>query len=236
MSISNKPLLDDEPLDDADTQVADGRSSNIKRGWIYILAFLAMLPLTVGVLTMVYRQMPKRSAIVKKRKIPATNAVFVTVMSPIDSTRASNIIQTITQEIGADSAYTKMTVGSTAIYKQCTSVDDYRNVLKEGLLYSKDNDLKKQAVLMSHVAGVITTDTLPTKLYIVGKLDANEYEKVQRRLEMMAGVLRSRSDLLGKVSVVTYIPHALNKQEDSVRTLVIDQFRRMQIPVEERSY
>jgi hypothetical protein len=236
MSISNKPLLNDEPDDDADAQVTDARTSNIKRGWLYILMFLAMLPITVGILTAVYRQMPKKSAIVKKRKIPATNAVFVSVMSTVDSTHAQRIIGTIAQEIGADSTYTKMTVGSTAIFKQCTSLDDYKNVLREGLLYSKDNDLKKQAVLMSHVAGVITTDTLPTKLYLVGKLDAHEYEKVQRRMEMMAGVLRSRSDLLGRVGVIAYIPEGKDREQDSIRKLVLDNFRRVQIPVEERVY
>ena len=72
-------------------------------GWKAIYIFLFVLGLSGGVLGLVYRQLPKKSEVLAKRKIPKIRAVYAIVLSPVSAYRADSISKAIKKEIGADS-------------------------------------------------------------------------------------------------------------------------------------
>lgn len=175
-----------------------------RAGWKMIYAGLAFVALMGIVAIVIFKTRPPNVGVVKKRTLPAHHGVFTAVLSPVDTVTAREIIRSITADIGADSAYTKMVVGSTTIYKQCTSLADYQRVLLEGLTTGRMETLKKQAVLLSHVAGEVRSDTMRTNLYLVGEFRQGDPAEIRSRMNGAMEAVATRSRLFGDVSVVLF--------------------------------
>ncbi len=192
-----------------------------RRNWLIVYGLIGVLGITGLTLIALYRQAPKRSAPVAKRTIPATRTVFTSVLSPVDSVTARHIVDDATREIGADSAMTEMFVSGTAVYKRCTSLKDFQNLFLQALVSAEPENLKRQALLLSHVAGVITSNILPTKLFIIGRIAEEDFVPQEKRLIGFSKALGARSESLARVDIVTYIP---NSKAASGQTTVREKF------------
>ena len=192
-----------------------------RRNWLIVYGLIGVLGIMGLTLIALYRQAPKRSAPVAKRTIPATRTVFTSVLSPVDSVTARHIVDDATREIGADSAMTEMFVSGTAVYKRCTSLKDFQNLFLQALVSAEPENLKRQALLLSHVAGVITSNILPTKLFIIGRIAEEDFVPQEKRLIGFSKALGARSESLARVDIVTYIP---NSKAASGQTTVREKF------------
>lgn len=52
-----------------------------------------------GILGLIYRQLPKKSEVLAKRKIPKIRAVYAMVLSPISANRADSISRAIKKKL-----------------------------------------------------------------------------------------------------------------------------------------
>jgi hypothetical protein len=205
-----------------------------KNNWLYVYGALGLVALTCMIFIGIYRTWPKKSAPVTKRKIPATKNVFAMVMSPLPKASADRISGHIDDEIGADSAVTQMIIGGTAVHKRCMSLDDFSRLTRRALVEAQPEELKRQAVLLSYVAGVITADTLPTKLYIIGKIDESNYKDVEKRIAGAAGAIGGWNRAFGNINIITYIPQPTSPRGDSVKQAFLAALRQQAPNVEER--
>ena len=179
-----------------------------RRNWLLVSGCRGVLGITGLILIALYRQTPKKSAPVAKRTTPATRTVFTSILSPVDSATARFIVAEASREIGADSAVTQMAISGTAVYKRCTSLSDFQNLLFQALTSAEPENLKRQSLLLSHVAGVITSDVLPTTLFLIGRVAEEEFAPQEKRLIGFSQALGARHASLGRVSIVAYIPAA----------------------------
>ncbi len=202
--------------------------------WLVIYAAIGMVGVLCLIAMAVYFQAPKKSAPVKKRKIPATQNVFAMVISPLDSLAARAITREISAEIGKDSAVTQMIIGGTAVYKRCVSLADFSNLMQQGIVEARPETLEKQTLLLSSVAGVITADTLPTKLYIIGWVDPGSFDAVAKRVTATTSAMSAWNKAFKNIDIVTYIPPT-TQETNSARTAFIQTFRANGHKVEERA-
>ncbi|MCU0425778.1 MAG: hypothetical protein MUF71_09160 [Candidatus Kapabacteria bacterium] len=179
-----------------------------RKNWLIVYGLIGILGITGLTLIILYRQVPKKSAPVAKRTVPATRTVFTSVLGTVDSATARHIVDDVSRSIGADSAVTNMIVSGTAVYKRCTSLKDFQNLFLQALLSAEPENLKRQSLLLSHVAGVIQSDVLPTQLFIIGRIGEDEFTPQEKRLIGFAKVLGARNESVGRVSLITYIPPA----------------------------
>lgn len=207
-----------------------------KFNWLAVYGALGIIVSICLVFIVLYRQIPQKSAPVKKRTIPATRNVFTMVISPVDSSSAYSITQTIAATIGTDSATTQMIIGGTAVHKRCISLADFSNLTNRALRTAQPENLQRQALLLSHVAGVISVDTLPTTLYIIGKIDESHYEPVEKRITGAIKVMATWNAAFHNISVITYIPPASTPKGDSIRSAFIGAFRRFGHQVTEKPF
>jgi hypothetical protein len=171
---------------------------------------------------------------VKKRVIPATQNVFAMVMSPVDARTANAISSQIDTAIGKDSARTQMIIGGTAVHKRCMSLDDFSRLSRRALVEAQPENLKRQAILLSYVAGVITADTLPTKLYLIGRIDESDYTEVEKRVAGAASAIGGWNRAFGNIAIITYIPKPQTARGDSIKREFIAALRKQAPSVEER--
>jgi hypothetical protein len=195
-----------------------------KRNWLYVYAIIGIIGIAGLILIALYRERPKKSAPVEKRKIPATRTVFTSVLAPVDAATARHIVEDVSKTIGADSSVTQMTISGTAVYKRCTSLKDFQNLFYQALTEAQPENLKRQSVLLSHVAGVITSDNLPTSLYVVGRIAEEEFKPEEKRLIGFAQVMGMRNESLAPVTITTYIPAA--KSANTTRTAFLATLKR----------
>jgi hypothetical protein len=221
------------PQSEDDAHVLTGTPR--KSTWLGVYAALAAVALVCLVFIGIYRQMPKRSAPVKKRTVPATKNVFAMVLSPVDTRTAGAISQQIDSSIGKDSAVTQMIIGGTAVHKRCMSLDDFSRLSRRALTEAQPENLKRQAILLSYVAGVITADTLPTTLYIIGKIDESDYTEVEKRVAGAASAIGGWNRAFGNIGIVTYIPKPQTARGDSIKREFIAALRKQAPRLEERA-
>jgi hypothetical protein len=202
----NPQDLDQTELEAEYQDTSDMMPPPKRRNWLIVYGLIGVLGITGLILIALYRQAPKRSAPVAKRTVPATRTVFTSVLAPVDSATARHIVEDATRDIGADSSMTEMFVSGTAVYKRCTSLKDFQNLFLQALVGAEPENLKRQSLLLSHVAGVITSNILPTKLFIVGRIAEEEFEPQEKRLIGFSKALGARNESLGRVDIVTYIP------------------------------
>ncbi len=186
-----------------------------KNGWLIIYIALACIAITGVIISIKYRQMPKKTEVVAKRKIPATKSAYTLMLSPLDTLETIKIGEAIREDIGADSALTKMVVGGTALYKQCTSAAEYSRLIAKGLQGAQPDNLEKQALMFSQFVGIMINDTIPVELYLAGKLGGATFEAVDKRLSNTCKDLDLRSSTFGRVRVVSYLrptDNSINRQ------------------------
>jgi hypothetical protein len=200
-----------------------------KWGWKAIYIFLFVLGLSGGILGLIYRQLPKKSEVLAKRKIPKIRAVYAIVLSPISTNRADSISKAIKKEIGADSIRIKMVIGGTAVYKHCTSADEFRRLIDTASKRSVEADIEIQNLLHSKVVDIITSDKLPTRLYILGSAPNIDTNILKKRMTHIAEYLDIRNRRLGSITIV----NCLEPKNSLQNQLYINFYKARGLKVEE---
>jgi hypothetical protein len=173
-----------------------------RRGWLIIYTFFAILGLAGGIIGLVYRQLPKKSEVLAKRKLPALRSVYALVLSPLSPAMADSLSRSIKAGIGADSTRVKMVVGGTAVYKHCTSADEFRRLIDTAVVRARPADIEIQNLLHSKMLDVINADTLPARLYIMGSAPNMNMDSLKLRMAYVADYLDMRNRGLGKITIV----------------------------------
>ena len=214
------------------TRIADSLDTlpTPKNGWLLIYGVLACIALAGVIISIKYREIPKKTEVIAKRKIPAKKSAYTLMLSPLDSLETIKIGQAIRADIGADSAITKMVVGGTALYKQCTSSAEYGKLIAKGLREAQPDNLEKQALMLSQFVGIMITDTIPIELYLAGKLGGATFDAVDKRLSNTCKDLDLRSSSFGRVRVVSY----LRPTDNTINRLFMKYFRDRGFEVIER--
>ena len=183
-----------------------------KSAWKAIYAFLFVIGLSSGIIGLVYRQLPKKSEVLSKRKIQKTRSVYVLVLSPVDAQRADSLSKAIKKDIGADSIRTKMVIGGTAVYKHCTSSDEFRRLINIAAKKASAADIETQNLLHTKIVDIITADTLPALLYVMGSAPNVNVQELQQRMVSIASYLDIRNREMGKLSIVNALQPATSEQ------------------------
>ncbi len=210
----------------------DEMPRSAKRNWLIVYTFFAVLGITGLILIALYRQVPKKSAPVTKRKFPATRTVFTSILAPVDSLTARRIVRDVSATIGKDSDYTQMTISGTAVYKRCTSLKDFENLFFDALVKAETENLKRQSLLLSHVSGVITSDALPTDLYVVGRIAEENFASEEKRLLSFAQVMGRRSESMSPVTMTLYVPQGGATRQSVVSTLRRGKYKLTEHPLQ----
>ena len=152
-------------------------------GWKAIFLFLIILGLSSGIIGLVYRQLPKKSEVLSKRKIPKQRSVYALILSPVSAAKADSISRAIKKDIGKDSLVVKMVVGGTAVYKHCTSADEFRRLIDTAAIKARSADIEIQNLLHSKIVDIITSDTLPARLYVIGTAPEMPADELRMRMQ-----------------------------------------------------
>ena len=200
-----------------------------KWAWKGIYAFLFILGLSSGVIGLIYRQLPKKSEVLAKRKIQKVRSVYVLVLSPVNSHRADSLSRAIKNEIGADSIRVKMVIGGTAVYKHCTSSDEFRRLIDTAAKKAAEPDIETQNLLHAKIVDIITADALPAKLYVIGSAPNMSIVELKQRMSSIAYYLDIRNREMGKITIVNAL-HPANSEQNK---LYIDFYKQRKIEVQE---
>lgn len=179
-----------------------------KRGWLYVFLAFGILGVTGLVLSQLYRNMPKRTQVVEKRRGPADRSFYACILSRVDNITADSITATILREIGSDTTRVDMVIGSTMYGKRCTSVSEFGRLIRESMRGSSDLPLGKQTLLLSQVLGVLTKEESPARLYIIGTLNNDGFEFIGKRTSQSAAAVELHSRTMAPANVVFYLQPA----------------------------
>lgn len=177
-----------------------------RTGWLLIYAVIGLLAVTGLVLSILYRDVKKPGDILQKERHKNAVAVsYAVVFSAVDGAVADSIIDRIIADIGPDSLTTDLVIGSTVTDPWCASVDEYRRMMKKAMTEAKDIPIGKQTMIMSMIAGLLTKNELPARIYLVGKLNGPMNDAIIKRTQETAAAFALREHAMGPVSVTSYL-------------------------------
>lgn len=205
-----------------------------KNGWLYVYTSFAVLVVIVFVLTAIYRDMPRRTGLVDKHPSPPVQGVYTAILSPVDSATAKKFVQHLAQAIGKDSARTKMVVSSTAMFKRCTSFQDYTAIIYNSLLQARPRSAETQAQLLSQISRTCVSDRLFSTLYLVGTLGDDSYEAVENKLGVAIAELQLRNQTIGPLQVHSWLTAPENSSMAMVHQQFLNDLRKRKFTVAEQ--
>ncbi|HYF03319.1 MAG TPA: hypothetical protein VEC36_08075 [Patescibacteria group bacterium] len=176
-----------------------------KNSWKAIFLIIGSLVITAFILITFFRVSTPKPTAFKKPKVPPTQSAYALVLSPLDSLTANKIASGIFKDINKDSINMKMVVGSTTMYNQLISLAEFKSNISRALQEAKEIDLKTQSLLFSQLVGIMISDTLPARLYLIGSIGDDSKDSVPARLLGTIRDLDLRSKKLGKVEIVDYL-------------------------------
>jgi hypothetical protein len=201
-----------------------------KSSWKVFYTLLGILFITAMLLAYLYRVTPKKTEPIAKRKIPATSGVYVVVLSKVDPVNINRITDNIQTAVGKDSAMTKMVLGSTFMYKQCTSLAEYKRLLTQAMTEATPTSLKNQGLLISQMVGILTNDLAPSRFYLVGSFADTTVTELEKRFLGISKVLYTRNEVFGK----TVIVNELLPRTSASSQFVMNLFKKQNLPVIEQ--
>lgn len=194
----------------------------------------AVVALAVFVLTAIYRDTPRRTGIVDKHPMPPVQGVYTAVLSPVDSATAKKFVQFLTQKIGKDSVRTKMVISGTAMFKRCTSLSDYTQIIYDNLLQARPRNLETQAQLLSQIARTSVSDRLFSTLYLVGSLGDGSYETVENNIGTAIAELQLRNQTIGPLQINSWLKAPPNTETVLIHRQFLDDLRKRKFTVTEQ--
>lgn len=176
-----------------------------KNNWKILMGFLVLIGVGAAIFAQIYRERPKRFQPMKKRTIPATRSVYACILSPLNAEQSRAMTDILRSDIAADSATVNMVLAGTAIYHRFISSEEFTRNADSCLKVARPADLKIQAQLLSQITGIIVRDTLPTKLYLIGSLGSNNFEKVAKRVMGSAEAMVMWSKIMKPMQLELYL-------------------------------
>lgn len=204
-----------------------GSLRSSRKGYIIILALFGCLVVIASILTLLYRETPKHSEILsKKKRASAKHSSIAVIFGRVDKAVQDRIVQDIIQDVGVDSTDTDFIVGSTVSDPWCASLTEYQFMLRKAMTESKELPIGKQTLIMSMVTGLLAKTDLPARVYLIGNLNTAEMTErstaaVMKRSDESAVTMAWRNEARAPVQVISYMDTttAINKQ-------YLDLFRR----------
>ncbi len=177
-----------------------------KNSWLFVYGMFATLVVVALVLTVLYRQTTKPSQVLQKERMRnATRTTYAIVFSKVPSPIADTIVNYITREVGADSMTTDLVLGTTVTDPWCATVGEYRTMLHKAMRETGDMRIGDQTLIVSKVAGILLKNEHTSTIYFIGTLTGNELGRVGRRTEQSASAMKTRSQLMGPVRIVSML-------------------------------
>jgi len=225
----NQTIMQDQSSQNKEPQEHGQHIPKPTWGWKAIYLFLIILGISSGIIGLVYRQLPKKSEVLAKRKIPKIRSVYALILSPIPVSMADSISRAIKQEIGKDSIRVKMVVGGTAVYKHCTSADEFRRLIDTAAVRARPADIEIQNLLHSKIVDIITSDTLPARLYVIGSAPEMSAETLRLRMKSTIEYLDIRNREMGRLTII----NGLEPKNSIQNKVYLEFYKRVGIEVEE---
>ncbi len=187
-----------------------------KQGWIYVLATFALLAVAAVVLSILYRERPKPTEVLdRKKRANATRVVYAVVFSTVSDANRKRIIEGITADLGADTTHTDFVIGSTVADPWCASMAEYKHQLSKAMSASSPLPIGKQTLILSMIAGFLNKSDLPARIYLIGKLNADDItdrsaKAIATRTEQTVAAMSWRNNARAPVQVISYLDTAAN--------------------------
>ncbi|HLP28821.1 MAG TPA: hypothetical protein VK147_09280 [Candidatus Didemnitutus sp.] len=177
-----------------------------RNGWKIVFALIGLLAVTGLVLSLVYRDSTKPGEVIRKaQRKAATRVVYTIVFSKIDAAQSERIIREIVQDLGADTSTADLIIGSPVTDPWCASISEYKRNLHKAMTETRDMPIGKQSIVVSMVAGLLTKNELPARVYLVGRINGEDVRPIAQRTAKTVAAIELRSNIMGPVSVVSYL-------------------------------
>lgn len=200
-------------------------------GWKIVFALLGLLAVTGLVLSLVYRDSTKPGEVIRKaQRKAATRVVYTIVFSRIDAAQTDRIISEIVRDLGSDTSTADLIIGSPVTDPWCASISEYKRNLRKAMTETKDLPIGKQSVVVSMVAGLLTKNELPARVYLVGRINGDDVGPIAQRTSKTVAAIELRANIMGPVSVVSY----LSPQNEAANAGYVKLFENKGFPFEQR--
>ena len=100
---------------------------------------------------------------------------------------------------------TDLIIGSPVTDPWCANIGEYRRNLIRSMTEMKAIPVGKQSVVVSMVAGLLTKNELPARIYLVGRLAEDDISSIVPRTEKTAAAVELRSSLMAPVTMISYL-------------------------------
>lgn len=177
-----------------------------KNGWIYIFIAFILLAGVGLTLSLLYRDMPKRSDIIAREKTKrATHVRYAIVFSRVNASLADSVVARIRSDIGSDSNTTDLIVGSPVVDPWSASMNEYERNLRTAMSESRYLDIGKQTQIVSMVTGLLVKSHLPATIYFIGTLNPIESVNFVSRTQGTVAGIDLRNSSIGPVKTVFFL-------------------------------
>jgi hypothetical protein len=187
-----------------------------RAGWLLVYGGLALIAITALVLAELYRERPKATEVInRKRRAAATQVTYAVVFSRVDEATSNRVLADITRDLGADTITTDLVIGSTVADPWCASMGEFRRQLRQAMTASRPLPIGKQTLILSMITGLLTRSDLPARVYLIGALNAEELTDkgalaIVGRTEQTAAAMSWRHGARAPMEVVSYMDTTAN--------------------------
>ncbi|MCX6140798.1 MAG: hypothetical protein NTX15_08225 [Candidatus Kapabacteria bacterium] len=180
--------------------------SSSKNAWKFVYGMFALLAITGLVLSLLYRDSTKPGEVIRKaQRKAATRVVYTIIYSRVSDSEADRVISAIAHDLGADTATADLIVGSPITDPWCASISEYKRNLRRAMTETKEIPIGKQSIIFSMVAGLLTKNELPARVYLVGRISGDDITAIALRTARTVSAIELRSNMMGVVDVISYL-------------------------------
>ncbi len=188
-----------------------------RNGWKYVFYFLGFLVVATAFVSLKYRALPKKSAIVTFPTLPPEQVHALCVLGPESRATAQQIAEDVRNSIGADSLTTRMVFTGSWSDKRCSSLEDYVDLIHKAVEYAREPVSRQQSGLLQRYFNLIVKNKeLPSHLWIVGEIVGSR-EEIEHRILRLGHTIRSQREQFGADatvhSYVTVDPSVMSTEE-----------------------
>lgn len=202
-----------------------------KNSWLLVYGLFATLAVVALVLTVLYRNTTKPSQVLQKERMRnSTHTTYAIVFSKVAPAVADTIVNYIVREVGADSTTTDLVLGTTVTDPWVATVGEYRTMLHKAMNETGDLRLTDQTLIVSKVAGIMLKNEHVSTVYLIGTLNGEELGRVGRRTEQSASAMKTRSQLMGPVRIVSL----LQPPDSPIHKEYVDIYRKVGLEITSR--
>lgn len=177
-----------------------------RSGWVMIYAGIGLLAVTGLILSLLYRDVKKPTDVLQKERHKNAKAVsYAVIFSPLDGPVVDTIVGRIKADIGSDTLTTDMVLGSTVTDPWCASVGEYERMIRKALAETSELPIGKQTMIMSMIAGLLTKNELPARIYLIGNLNGPMTDGIIKRTKQTAAAFALREHAMGPITVISFL-------------------------------